>query len=576
MNLSLNRRRLLEHSLELGSLGTIMSLAGGSVLGGGRVFASAQDSIVETTAGKVRGIQSDGVHIFKGIPYGAPTGKANRFKPPAKSEPWAGIRDTLNFGPTAPQASHAELGGGSMTADDRDPALLERTKQFASFLHSLSGDEPAQGEDCLVLNVWTGGINDGRKRPVLFWMHGGAFTTGTGSWPLYDGIGLASRGDAVLVTVNHRLSALGYLYLGELGGEEYADSGNVGMLDLVLALEWIRDNIEQFGGDPSKVLAFGSSGGASKTSVLLAMPKAKGLIHRANLMSGPMMIASTPEKASAYTHKILEKLEIAPTDFTKLHDVPSADLVRAAEQVGVAINAGLAGGTSSTDFMPLQPIVDGTNLPTHPMEPEPTPQGKDVPVLIGTTKDDMKMIMVTMPWFGNMDDSGLNHMAQGLFGDMTEDVVAAYKAEQPDASPTDIACQMVTDRTMWHGSIAWAEKRAAANIAPVYSYRFDFETTAMGGILGATHGGDIPFALANYDANGMAGDRPENPEMAKIMSDTWVKFTDTGDPNNPAIPEWEPYNTENRPVMYFDVPPHTENNDRAEIREIITEAFSKM
>jgi len=239
----------------------------------------------------------------------------------------------------------------------------------------------------------------------------------------------------------------------------------------------------------------------------------------------------------------------------------------------MSIGAGRAGQGNPEDFMPLQPVVDGAVLPVHPMDPVPAPSGIDVPVLIGSTKDDMTMMMLGMPWFGSLDDRGLKGMSDGLFGEMSDEIYTAYRDEMSGSSPTDIACQMITDRTMWAGSIAWAERRAAANRGPVYSYRFDFESPALDGVMGAAHGGDIPFALNNYSMSVMAGDRPENAEMGKIMSDTWVRFASTGDPNNPAIPRWNPYDLEKRQVMHFDVPPHVSTDDRSEMRKLLTKAL---
>jgi len=520
--------------------------------------------VVETAAGKVRGRTTDGVHSFRGIPYGASTAAGARFQPARPAAPWPGVRDATAYGPTAPQLHLAEAGGQSPA----DAAAQARMKPFMEFLHGLAGDEPPQDEDCLVLNVWTSSVDEQARRAVMVWLHGGAFSTGSGSWPMYDGTSLAGRDDVVVVTLNHRLGPLGFLDLEEVGGERYAGSGNAGMLDIVLALRWVRDNIAAFGGDPGRVMVFGDSGGASKTSLLLGMPDARGLLHRGGVMSGPLIRACSRETAVTNTEQLLSRLGLGARDVGKLHEIPCQRLIEEAEHVGVPINAGLAGSASSEQFMPFQAVVDGRVLPAHPMDPVASPCGADVPVLVGSTRDDMKMMMLGMPWFGSLDEAGLRQMAEAAFGELAEPALAAYRRERPTADPSDIASAFVTDRVMWWGGIDWAQRKALAGAAPAYVYRFDFATPVMGGILGATHGGEIPFVFDNYPLTPMAGDRPENPQMARLISDAFVRFARDGDPNHAGLPAWQPYSLDQRATMVFDVPARAELDPRSEIREL--------
>ncbi len=523
--------------------------------------------IANTLYGRVSGNVEDGIMVFRGIPYADSVSGPYRFTPPRPPKAWSGVKDASHFGPTAPQLGHAEAGG---SAPQSEEAAL-RAKAFGELIHDMAGDEPAQGEDCLVLNVWTNSTDCSRSRAVMVWIHGGAFETGSGSWPLYDGKALAARDDAIVVTLNHRLGPLGFLDLRDYDPACSA-SGNLGMLDIIQALQWIQDNIVFFGGDPNKVMVFGSSGGASKISTLMAMPAAEGLVHRAAMMSGPYIRARSEDYAKRISEHLIERLGIGDNPVAALREIPWDTLLKEVKQLSVPIDAGLASAASPEAFMPMQPVLHPEILPQHPMDPVASPHGPDIPVMIGSTKDDMKMMMLTMPWFNTIDDAGLEGFARATFGELFQEFLDAYREAYPDANPTELACQFVTDRVMWSGSIDWAERRLKAEGAPVYFYRFDYETPVMDGLLGATHGGDIPFAMNNYACTKIAGQRPEHAVMGQQMSDAFVAFAHTGIPQTPAIRDWPAYTLEDRATMLLDVECRVTADPMKRLRELYARA----
>ena len=468
---------------------------------------------VETTAGPIRGELVDGVHVFKGVPYGAPTGGMGRWRPPTPPMPWTELRDATSFGPSCPQPSA------------RPPGWAP---------------EAVESEDCLVLNVWTAGL-DGDHRPVMVWFHGGEFAIGSGSWAVYEGTNLARRGDAVVITVNHRLGALGYLHLGELLGGDYASSGNVGMLDLVAALEWVRDNAARFGGDAGNVTIFGESGGGAKVSTLLAMPAAAGLFHRAVVQSGPSLRVQTEERATASATKLLAELGLSVEGSADLRAVPAEQIVAA--QVAVSPGGGAGMG--------FAPVLDGVAVTDHPGHALRDGTAPDVPLLIGCTRDEATLFLLGDPAFSDparLDRAALERRLEryGL-GEDGPRVLDAYRHNRPDDSLLDLYIAIVSDQMMRVPSIKMAELKLAGGTTPVFMYLFEWAA----GPMRSGHGFELPFVFDNVGGDVLESS-PSRQALAVEMSEAWLAFARHGDPAHEGLPEWPAYDLDDRATMIFD------------------------
>lgn len=513
----------------------------------GRELKNEGPVIADTKSGQVRGALSEGIRVFKGIPYGGPTSGKNRFMPPVPPEPWSGVRDALEYGPRCAQRSAI----GTAVAREIVAALV-------------TPDNPAISEDCLFVNVWTPGVADGAKRPVMVWIHGGGFVEGSGSAALYDGTALARRGDAVVVTLNHRLGALGYLYTGGAN----TTSGNAGMLDIVAALQWVRDNIAAFGGDPGNVTIFGESGGGMKVTLVLAMPEAKGLFHKAISQSGALVRALQPEQAVAQAGQLMSELGLQPGDLEALQNLP-VEKVLDAQAVVLKKNQG-----AFTFNSPFSPVADGRVLPGNPFDPAAPAGSADVPLLIGTNRDEMTLFL-----FGRLPGIMTDGMARSgmgrLAGDAKDQVFEHYRGRMPDASAKDLIITAGSD--MFRApSLLVADRKVALGTAPVYVYLFTWETPILEGRLKATHALDIPFVFDNADlVPSFTGKDPERFKLAEQMSSAWIAFARTGNPNHPGLPEWPAYTTEKRSTLIFDLPARLENDPRPEERQLWQSLFTK-
>ncbi|WP_349656654.1 carboxylesterase/lipase family protein [Xanthomonas sp. 10-10] len=501
---------------------------------GAAAAAPARDDstpLAHVRGGALRGYRDQGICVFKGIPYGGDTA-ARRFQAPVPETPWQGVRDASAFGAAAPQ-----------------PKASEPTS-----------------EDCLFLNVWTPGLRDGGKRPILFYIHGGGYTTGSGSDPLYDGVRLCKRGDVVVITVNHRLNLFGYLSLAQLGDASFADSGNAGQLDLIQALQWVRQHAGEFGGDAGNVTVFGQSGGGAKIATLMAMPAARGLFHRAWTMSGQQVTVAGPRAATQRAQLLLDALKLAPADLARLRSVPVAQLLAAAQvrDPSRVENSALYFG----------PVLDARNVPVHPFWPDAPLQSATIPMVIGNTRDETRAFLgndaanFALTW----DTLPPKLEAQQYVDLLPQVVIAEYRRLYPHYSPSEVFFAATTAGRSWRGAVEEAQARARQG-APTWVYQLDWGSPLDAGKFGAFHTLDIPLVFDTIAQPGSrTGDGPAAQQMAEQMSAALLAFARHGDPNQHGLPRWKPYSLERRETLLFDVPSRLANDPRGGERRLYQQA----
>jgi len=520
----------------------VAAIAASSLVGAGApawaLPARTETVEVKTAYGRLRGQRKGDLVTFKGVPYAGPVSGEHRFKAPPPLESWTGVRDALTAGPP-------------------------------SFQPSPRTDEPPFSEDCLVLNIWTPAV-DRRRRPVMFYNHGGGFVVGSGSTWYQDGSNLARQYDVVVVASNHRLGLLGYLFLADLAGDEYATSGNQGLLDIVAALKWVHENIEEFGGDPHNVMVFGESGGGAKTSCIYALPSAKNYFNKASIESGPGVRMTPRDMATETARMVLSELGLSEQEVLKLKDVPAGRLVEVQGAVAKRApgNLTLSGGRKGmvgTRPGGFGPVVDGTYLPNHPFDPTAPSISRGKPLMVGTNKDEMAFFF----WerkandIFNLTDDGLKSRLDEEFGEHAADVLSTYRKSRPSASPADLYVAITTSRAMWLGSIEIAEKKWDQKAAPVFMYMFAHESNFMvpgtNHRLGAAHATEIWYKFDNVDLvppdptrPSLIGTDPDRKKAAQNMSEMWATFARTGRPGAKGQPSWPAYTPRERATMMID------------------------
>ena len=532
---NMNRRAFLALS------GTYLGI-GGPFVDGWRLIAQRQAEspgpVVTTATGRLRGVTDGPVHVFRGVPYGESTAGENRFRPARQPAPWTGIRDASEYAPRAYQPFRPMI-----------PEIGD----------ALTGSGP-MSEDCLRLNIWTPAVTG--RRPVMVWFHGGGQRTGSGNSIFYDGRELARNHDVVVVTTTHRLNAFAHLWLAGIPatGERFSDCTNLGLRDLVLALEWVRDNISRFGGDPGNVTIFGQSGGGGKTAMLTGFPGAKGLFHRAIIMSTLADTALTglePERAVEAAELLLSRLDIRPGDAARLLKLPPQRIIDALG--GVA--GGPAGRTGSSQDISLRfvPVVDGKTLPAHPFQP-PSELSATIPILTGA--NECEGIPYSNPgdsyWTSEPDDDqSLRRRLQQIVPMSDADamrMIALYRSRRPNDTPGDLATVMAGDNSVLRlASYTIAERKFAQGRAPVYLYRFNWRSPVRNGKLRSMHCMELPFVFGHPDLiHFMTGKGEDRYRLGTQMSAAFAAFARAGDPNHSAIPRWDPWSPQRWTTMVFD------------------------
>ncbi len=497
-------------------------------------------NLVHTSNGPIRGLNEDGMFIFKGIRYAAPPVGDLRFKPSVSPEPWAEPAEAYEYGNRAMQG----LG----------PAGPDTNIQKSS-------------EDCLFLNVWTPGV-DSKKRPVMVWLHGGGFSSGSGGDSFCEGLNLARKGDVVVVTVNHRLNVFGFLQLGEEWGPAYASSGQAGMLDIVMSLKWVKDNIESFGGDPGNVTIFGESGGGRKVAMLMAMEPARGLFHKAVIQSGSGLDAPSKEDAVALGRDLLKNLGIAEGDVEALINADAQKIFDTQPETSLASPS--PPGQLTVPTGGFVPCIDGIALNRKPFIPDAPAISENIPLMIGSNKDEMSIFRSNDPKYGQYTDEDFVDYVHKVLPEKAEELIPALRSAFPDYSPTDLIVAAESLKGYWIATVFQAERKADQAAAPVYVYLMSWETLAGNGRLRAHHALDVPLVFNNVETmRSMVGPGPEPDRMADIMGSAWIAFARTGDPNIEGLPQWPVYTIENRSTMVFDTESHVQEKPYEKIRQIL-------
>ena len=499
--------------------------------------------IVETRYGKVQGSEQGSISVWKGIPFAQPPTGQRRFRAPQPLESWTGAREATTFSPMAPQVP--EVGASMVGAIGAERAVEQRP----------------MSEDCLYLNIWSPG-SDQEKRPVMVYIHGGAFTLGSASDPWYDGTSFAANHNIVVVSLNYRLGILGFVSLKDLAGADASYTGNCGLLDQIAALQWVRENIAAFGGDPDQVTVMGESAGAMSIGALLGMPAAQGLFQRAILQSGAAGNLVTRVQATHVAQALLAKLGLETSQLAAVADVPLETLLKVQPELGREF-----GGIQA-----YSPMIDGETLPQHPLAMIAQGSAAKVAILAGTNRDEWRLFAM-MSGGPKVDEEQLKQ----IFGNEAKPALAMYTEARADTSPELAWIDIMSDMVFRMPAIRLAEGQVTQG-APVWMYRFDWESPAFGGVLGAAHAMDIPFVFNTLDvelSRTFTGDSPGRQKLSDLMHAAWAAFIRSGNPAIASLPAWPLYDLDRRATMIFSDTPHVVDDPQGQVRALWTHVLQE-